>query len=47
MACCEFWTGPLDSGELDRGGVGLAFALSDEIQMRVENEIDDGLLVLA
>lgn len=42
---CAFWAGLLDDGTLDRGDVGLAFALSDEIRMRFENQIDDGLLV--
>jgi len=40
------WTGQLDAGVLDKGDVITAFAMSDEIYVRHENSVDDGLLVI-
>ena len=40
-----FWTARLDDGTVDRGGLGLLFAISEEMQTTFQNDIDDGLLV--
>ena len=44
---CEFWAGLLDDGVLDRGDVGLLFAISEEMQQTFANAIDDGVLISA
>ncbi|MEM1346637.1 MAG: tandem-95 repeat protein, partial [Pseudomonadota bacterium] len=43
----DWWTAQLASASLDRGEVLEAFALSEELNTRLTEEIDDGLFLLA